>query len=86
MERFCSHFQYEPMAFDTADRHGKPIYHTNVMMAMGQDFVVVCLDSIQDQQEQEKLLDSFSETQKEVILRINALRSDFDTMYSLASV
>ncbi|MFT7587587.1 MAG: hypothetical protein ACI9EW_004031 [Cellvibrionaceae bacterium] len=46
LERFCSHFQYEPMAFDTADRHGRPIYHTNVMMAVGTQFAVLSLQMI----------------------------------------
>ena len=48
LERFCSHFQYEPMAFDTADRHGKAIYHTNVMMTIGTRFAMLSLRMISD--------------------------------------
>ncbi len=49
LERFCAHFQFEPMAFDTADRFGNPIYHTNVMMAIGSQFALVALNMISDE-------------------------------------
>ena len=48
LERFCTHFNFEPMVFDTADARGKPIYHTNVMMCVATEFALVCLDSITD--------------------------------------
>jgi len=48
LERFCSHFQYEPMAFDTADENGNAIYHTNVMMCIATGFALVCLNMISD--------------------------------------
>ncbi|WP_163336246.1 citrulline utilization hydrolase CtlX [Desulfopila sp. IMCC35008] len=48
LERFCSNFQFEPMAFDTADTHGTPIYHTNVMMCIGTEFALICLEMIVD--------------------------------------
>lgn len=41
LERFCTHFNFEPMAFTTADEHGKPIYHTNVMMCIGTEFALI---------------------------------------------
>ena len=37
---------YEPVIFDTTGLGGKPIYHTNVMMYLGTDVAVVCLDVI----------------------------------------
>lgn len=49
LERFCSNFQFEPMAFDTADAHGTPIYHTNVMMCIGTEFALICLEMIVDE-------------------------------------
>jgi len=48
LERFCSYFKFEPMAFETADRNGNPIYHTNVMMTIGPDYALICLDMIKD--------------------------------------
>lgn len=32
--------------FDAADRHGRQIYHTNVMLTLGTDFALVCADAI----------------------------------------
>ena len=46
LERFCTNFQYEPIAFDTADKNGNSIYHTNVMMCVGTKFAIICLDMI----------------------------------------
>ncbi|MGB1272095.1 MAG: arginine deiminase-related protein, partial [Endozoicomonas sp.] len=38
LERFCTHFNYEPMVFAAADQSGTPIYHTNVLMCIGTGF------------------------------------------------
>ncbi|MEN0070883.1 MAG: arginine deiminase-related protein, partial [Propionicimonas sp.] len=46
LERFCTAFGYEPMVFPTADPGGRPIYHTNVLLAIGTDLALVCLDAI----------------------------------------
>lgn len=46
LERFCTDFGYEPIAFDATDEHGVPVYHTNVMMCIATDFVLVGLDLI----------------------------------------
>ena len=32
LERFCTHFNYEPISFDAADASGSPVYHSNVLM------------------------------------------------------
>lgn len=41
LERFCTHFQYEPMVFATADATGQPCYHTNVMLCIGTEFAKI---------------------------------------------
>ncbi|WP_417211434.1 citrulline utilization hydrolase CtlX [Antarctobacter sp.] len=48
MERFCTHFNYEPIVFDAVDAGGQPIYHTNVLMCIGTDFALIGLDTIPD--------------------------------------
>ena len=53
--------------FTALDRHNKEIYHTNVMMALGQDFVVICLESIPNPESKKQLLTLFEKTGKEVI-------------------
>jgi len=41
LERFSTHFNFEPMVFDTADEKGSPIYHTNVLMCVATEFALV---------------------------------------------
>jgi hypothetical protein len=58
---------YKPIIFSSVDENGNAIYHTNVMMCVGEKFVVLCLDSIKDEDDQERLLESFSSTEHKVI-------------------
>jgi hypothetical protein len=64
---WCDKMQFKKMAFKAVDDKAQPIYHTNVMMCMGDQFVVICLDSIANEKEKQMLLDSFFQTHKEVI-------------------
>ncbi|TQV67647.1 amidinotransferase [Aliiroseovarius halocynthiae] len=48
LERFCTHFNYEPMVFDAYDGDGLPIYHTNVLMCIGTEVALIGLDTILD--------------------------------------
>ena len=43
---FAQRLDYEVVAFEAADAEGVAIYHTNVMMNVGEDFAVLCLESI----------------------------------------
>jgi hypothetical protein len=64
---WCNKMQFKPISFKAVDDKAQPIYHTNVMMCMGDQFVVICLDSIPNEKEKQMLLDSFEQTNKEVI-------------------
>lgn len=64
---FCSKAGYKSIVFNAVDREGFPIYHTNVMMCVGDKFAVVCFDSIPDLTEKEELRQSFIHTNKEII-------------------
>jgi len=55
LERFCTHFNFEPMAFDAKDSHGRSVYHTNVMMCIGTDFALVGFDMISDKARREEI-------------------------------
>lgn len=48
LERFCTHFNFEPMLFEAADPEGRSIYHTNVIMCVGTEIALVGLDTIGD--------------------------------------
>jgi len=68
---FCEDFEYTPIIFEayqTVNGERKLIYHTNVMMCIGETFAVVCADSIDDKKERKMVLDSLREDGKEIIL------------------
>ena len=64
---WCDKMQFKAIAFKAVDDKAQPIYHTNVMMCMGHQFVVICVESIPNEQEKQLVLDSFLQTSKEVI-------------------
>ena len=49
LERFCTDFGYEPMAFDAVDSAGVPVYHTNVIACIGTEVALIALDMIPDE-------------------------------------
>jgi hypothetical protein len=65
--RVCDYLHYKPIYFYSHDKGGKEIYHTNVMMCIGEKFVVICLDSITNKQERENVLHSLSSTGHQII-------------------
>jgi hypothetical protein len=70
LERFCEAFDFEGIAFHALQPTpaGRlPIYHTNVMMGIGTDFVAVCLDCVDDPEERELLRESLAEDGREII-------------------
>ncbi len=63
----CTRLGYTPFLFDAVDENGKSIYHTNVMLSVGEKVAVVCLDSIWSESDQERLLGSFASTGHRVV-------------------
>jgi hypothetical protein len=55
------------MVFEASDHFGQPIYHTNVMMSVGEKFCVICLESIRNEQQREMVVKELTRTQKEII-------------------
>ena len=67
---FCEDFEYTPViftAYQTVDGKRMPIYHTNVMMCLGENFCVICLDTIDDPVEKKNVLHHLKKDGKEVI-------------------
>lgn len=58
---------YEPVAFHSTDAQGQDVYHTNVMMALGETFAVICLDSVKDAAERAMLEARLNATGKTII-------------------
>lgn len=67
LERFCTHFNFEPMLFDAADAQGRQIYHTNVLMCVGSGFCLIGLDTIANPGRRAEIAARLAETGREVI-------------------
>ena len=78
MIEFCEDFEFTPVLFEAfqtvnlpdgkAGGERKLMYHTNVMMCLGDTFAVICADCIDDKKERKMVLDSLRGDDKEVIL------------------
>lgn len=67
---FCEDFDLNPIifeAFQTVNGERKLIYHTNVMLCIGETFAVICADAIDDKKERKMVVDSLKGDDKEVI-------------------
>ncbi|HPW89009.1 MAG TPA: arginine deiminase-related protein [Kaistella chaponensis] len=67
---FCAKFGFTPIVFHSYQNVGDqrlPIYHTNVMMCVAEQFVVICLDCIDDEMECEKVQEVIKSSNKELI-------------------
>lgn len=67
---FCEDMEFTPVIFTANQNVGgerKPIYHTNVMMCLAEEFAVICLDSIDDLKERKNVLKHLKEDGKEII-------------------
>lgn len=72
LEQFCSDFGYNPILFkaqlSAQDGLLHDVYHTNVMMSIGEGFALVCLESIQNESERETVVKSLKSTCKEIVV------------------
>ena len=69
-KEFCEKYGFQPVVFhsyQTVENERLPIYHTNVMMCVADQFVVICLDCIDDELEREKVQEVIKSTNKEII-------------------
>ena len=67
---FCEDFEYAPVIFtanQSVDGNRLPIYHTNVMMCLAEDFAVICLDTIDNKKEKKSVVDHLKRDGKEII-------------------
>lgn len=64
---FCEEMGYEPVVFNAVDQKGKDIYHTNVMMCLGDKYAVICLDSIQEADERAVVTGALAQSGKVIV-------------------
>ncbi len=70
LNEFAHTFNYKVVSFSSYQSildNRKLIYHTNVMMCLGDDFAILCKDAIDDQSERQQVIDSLTNTGKEII-------------------
>jgi hypothetical protein len=67
LQDFAERMGYQIAAFRALDAHGKEIYHTNVVMSVGDRFAVVCLECIPDRNERELVWNTLEKSGKEVV-------------------
>ena len=64
---FAQRMNYKVVAFDAVDRDGDAIYHTNVLMNVGEALAVVCDEAIPRAEQRAAVLQSLADTGHEVI-------------------
>tara|TARA_B100000965_G_C19539568_1_gene734941 strand:- start:510 stop:1442 length:933 start_codon:yes stop_codon:yes gene_type:complete len=67
---FCNQFNFKPILFTAkqdVDNKRLPIYHTNVMMCVASNFAIVCIDSIDNNDEKSRVINTLNNTNKEII-------------------
>jgi len=67
LDVFCEQSGYTAICFDAVDVNGKAIYHTNVLMCVGSQFAVICLDSVANPHERVVVSESLTSAGKEII-------------------
>jgi hypothetical protein len=68
---------YDTMVFDAFDRHGRPIYHTNVLLSLGTGFAILCAVVVPEQQ-RKPLIDRIEATGR-ILIQV-----DYDQLRSFA--
>ena len=67
LRKWCAIMGYRPIVFSSVDREGRDIYHTNVVMAVGPEVIVICLETIKDENERDQVLTAIKKSGKAVI-------------------
>lgn len=63
-------YQKPPIIFDSVDKNQKPIYHTNVIMAIGTYIAIICLESINDENQRNTIIKSLEQNGQRKIINI----------------
>jgi len=79
VKRVAETLGYKYILFDSKDKHGNTIYHTNVMMSIGNEFVIWCKDSISNQEQVRIIEDSFKKSD------LNVIEITLDQMHSFVA-
>ena len=67
LRQWCSATGFAAAIFDSVDQNGCEIYHTNVVLSVGEEIVLCCFESIRDEKQRDMLRDSFRSSGKRVL-------------------
>ena len=67
IENYCAETGYTAIIFHGIDQNGFPIYHSNVMMCVADNFVVLCTAAIADREEREHVIESLTKSGKKIV-------------------
>ncbi|HVZ55560.1 MAG TPA: arginine deiminase-related protein [Chitinophagaceae bacterium] len=67
LEDWCRQLGYRAVLFEATDAQGQAIYHTNVLMCVGDRFVLVCLEAVRQLPQRRALEDTIRQSGKEII-------------------
>jgi hypothetical protein len=70
LETFCDRFDYQYIAFratQKVDGEEKTIYHTNVMLRIGEKIAAICLDSIQSSSERQAVKEELKKSGRKIL-------------------
>ncbi|HSK14508.1 MAG TPA: arginine deiminase-related protein [Phnomibacter sp.] len=66
-KKWCNEFGFKPIVFAAADQNGTPVYHTNVLMAVADRYVVLCAEAITDADERRMVINTIKESGKDIV-------------------
>jgi hypothetical protein len=68
INQFCEKMGYKPITFKSLDHTGNSIYHTNMVMSVGDKFAVLAADTILDSDERKTVISSLEQAGKQIII------------------
>jgi len=77
LERFCTHFNFEPMVFDARDDNGVPIYHTNVLMCVATGFAMIGTGMMTDAKRRDEIVTRLQRSGRDIVHLTNAQIANF---------
>lgn len=77
-EETCELLNYKPVLFHSKDKEGNIVYHTNVLLAIGTDYAILCLDAIPSEEERTLISKELKNDGLEII------KISMDQMYKFA--
>ena len=83
---FAQRMDYDIVAFHATDKSGTPIYHTNVLMNIGEELVVICDAAISKDDQRTAVLERLTQTGHRIVsLSFDQLESFAGNMLQLKS-